>query len=178
MGFLVSFSALAGLLLSWKYEILKKGNKAFLVLLLTFVLGAGLITNVALKGSWNRPRPRQVTEFGGKYPFRPFYIPQFKRQDEPQKSFPSGHATVGFYYFALYLIAKRYHKRYLAWISLALVVVMGGGLSITRIAQGGHFFSDTLFSALLMWLVALFVDWLVFESNYLERIQNRFRKNL
>src|SRR5271156_4594628 len=43
----------------------KKWRRGCLAMVLTLVIGAGLITNVILKGHWGRPRPKQVIEFGG-----------------------------------------------------------------------------------------------------------------
>ena len=50
-------------------------------------------------------------------------------------------------------------------MSAGLIISFGLGilLSMARIVQGGHFISDVLFAALLMWETAYFVDWLVFD---------------
>lgn len=125
-----------------------------LLLILTLAVGAGLITHVILKDHWGRPRPKQVEEFGGTQPFRPYYEPNFFHQPQPSKSFPCGHCTMGFYFFALALIGIRRNNRRLFWIGMFLAIILGVLLSWMRIAMGGHFFSDTLFSALIMWLTA------------------------
>lgn len=140
----------------------KKWRKPSLVLILTLVLGAGVIINFALKDHWGRPRPKQVIEFGGKHEFRPFYIPNFQPK-EPQKSFPSGHVAIGVYYLALCIVAHRLRHRFLFWLGVLLTLFWGGGLFFARIAGGGHFFSDALFSILIMWEVAIAIDWLVFD---------------
>lgn len=134
-----------------------------LVLSLNLIIGCGVITHTLLKELWGRPRPRQVEEFGGKQPFRPYYNPAFEKLPEPSKSFPSGHSTTGFYFFCIYFIGRRYQKNWVAKLGLILGFTMGILLSITRLIQGGHFLSDVLFGALIMWEVACFVDWLVFE---------------
>ena len=134
-----------------------------LVLSLNLIIGCGVITHTLLKEFWGRPRPRQVEEFGGKQQFRPYYSPALKSLSEPSKSFPSGHSTTGFYFFCIYFLGKRYQKKWVARLGLATGAGLGILLSITRIVQGGHFLSDVLFGALIMWETACFVDWLVFE---------------
>lgn len=129
-------------------------RKPCLYLLLTFAVGAGLIIHAGLKDHWGRPRPRQVTEFGGLQPFRAYYQPNFGKQPEPSKSFACGHASLGFYFFAVALLGTFYQSRFLYWSGLGLAWGLGGLLSMARLAQGGHFLSDTIASALIMWLTA------------------------
>lgn len=143
----------------------KKWRPAALVLLLTMVLGAGFIVHTLLKDQWGRPRPKQVEQFGGIQSFRPYYKPNFFHQPEPSKSFPCGHCTMGFYFFAFALVFKRLGKTAWFYCALAFALLLGAALGITRMAQGGHFFSDVLMTALIMWLVAYTCDWLVFENN-------------
>ena len=104
-------------------------------------------------------------EFGGPFPFRPFYKPEISiNRDEGQKSFPSGHATMGFYFLSLVLVGRRYKNSPLLYSGVILSIFWGGGLMIVRIAQGGHFLSDTIASALIMWLVALLADRIAFRN--------------
>lgn len=135
-----------------------------LVLVLTFVMGAGFFTHLVLKDHWGRPRPKQVTQFGGIQEFRPFYSPNIFNQPEPSKSFPCGHCSMGFFFFALALVGKRLNKKWLTYLGMTIAIVLGSVLGVVRIMQGGHFFSDVLFSALLMWLTAYGMDYLVYSS--------------
>lgn len=132
-------------------------------LALNLVIGSGLITHILLKEFWGRPRPRQIMEFGGHLPFRPYYIPKIGKASEPARSFPSGHSTTGFYFFCLYFLGRRYRKPWLAYGGLGFALILGGLLSWARIVQGGHFISDAFIAGLIMWLSAIFVDWLIFE---------------
>lgn len=142
----------------------ERWRKPGVALVLALGLGSGLITNAILKDHWGRPRPRQTIEFGGTQEFRPFWKPNFFNQPEPSKSFPSGHASAGFYFFILIFIGKRTKHPKIRWLGWILGLGVGIALSITRIAQGGHFFSDTLMSALIMWLTANLIDWLIFSE--------------
>jgi membrane-associated PAP2 superfamily phosphatase len=140
----------------------KKWRKGALVMLLTLVIGAGLITNLGLKEYWGRPRPKQITQFGGALSYRPFWRPNFRPKEITQKSFPSGHVAMGFYFLSLCLVARRYKSPLLFRSGLILTALLGGGLMVGRVAQGGHFFSDVITSPLIMWYVAKGCDWLVF----------------
>jgi membrane-associated PAP2 superfamily phosphatase len=139
-------------------------RKPALALALGMAIGSGLIVHVILKDHWGRPRPKQVIEFGGKQEFRPFYSPNFFHQPEPSKSFPCGHCSVGFYFFSLALIGRRYNSKNLYYLGMFLAFGLGILLGWGRIAQGGHFFSDVLVSALIMRLTALWVDKLLFGT--------------
>lgn len=147
----------------------KKYRRGSLAMVLTLVIGAGLLTNVVLKGHWGRPRPKQVIEFGGKHPYRPFWRPNFHTRHDPQKSFPSGHAAMGFYFLSLCLVGRRHRNTLLFRAGLFLTFFLGGGLMITRVVQGGHFFSDVIVSPILMWYVARLIDKLLFTSEASEK---------
>lgn len=150
---LFAFSGIM-LFLSSFFKRWRRWYSASLILVLTLAIGSGLIIHGVLKDHWGRPRPKQVTEFGGTQPFRPYYKPNFFSQPEPSKSLACGHCSMGFYFFALALVGRLYRKHWLALGGFALALGLGIALSVARIQQGGHFFSDTLISALIMWLTA------------------------
>lgn len=136
----------------------KKWRRGSFAVILTLVIGAGLITNTLLKGYWGRPRPKQIEAFGGRHAFRPFWHPDLHTKYDPQKSFPSGHVAMGFYFLSLSLVGRRTKSRTLFLLGLILSFGLGGNLMVARVFQGGHFLSDVLFSPILMWFVALGVD--------------------
>jgi len=125
---------------------------------LTILIGSGVIGHGVLKRFWQRPRPKQVTLFGAKYPFCPVYKRYIGPADRHLRSLPSGHATMGFYFFSLYFLGRRTGKRWLKIAGLIAACTMGGLLSWIRLCQGGHYFSDIVMSALIMWLTAYFLD--------------------
>jgi membrane-associated PAP2 superfamily phosphatase len=122
---------------------------AFLVLLLA--LGPGLLVNTVFKDHWGRPRPREIVQFGGK---KQFLQPWQKGIDGQGRSFPSGHASAAFYMTSPYLIYRRRNKQ-LARIWLAGGMIFGIFMSIARITQGAHFFSDNLWAWGTVHLTAL-----------------------
>lgn len=164
---LLALGATILLIISYLFKRFKFWRNPMLVLLLTYAVGAGLITNALLKEYWGRPRPKQVEEFGGTQAFRPYYLPNFFHQPQPSKSFPCGHCAAGYYFFALALVGRRLHSKKIWYFGIALAFILGITLSVARMAQGGHFLSDTLFSAVLMWYTALAIDWLVYAGEEL-----------
>jgi lipid A 4'-phosphatase len=113
-------------------------------LLLSVVIGPGLLVNAVFKDHWGRPRPRDVVEFGGPLHYRPAPLPG----GEGGASFPCGHCSVGFLFAAGWWIWRR-RRPARAWGSLALGLAAGFALGLGRMAAGGHFLSDVIWSALL-----------------------------
>lgn len=163
-GFALSAAGAAIFFCSFIYKPFKPMRRGALVACLTFALGAGVIVNGLFKEFWGRPRPRQVVEFGGNYEFRPYYLPDFTKKEGARKSFPSGHASNGFSFICLYFIGRHYRRNYLKAAGVILTIAMGLLLSWARIAVGGHFLSDTIASALLMWYSALILNKWILED--------------
>ncbi len=125
-------------------------RKIGLFLCLAMVVGPGMIVNSILKDNWGRPRPREITEFNGKYEYEAILS---RDPESTGKSFPCGHATMGFYLFVpWFILRKRY--RLLAYSLLALGIGYGLLIGLIRMVQGGHFASDVLWAGVLVYLVA------------------------
>jgi lipid A 4'-phosphatase len=140
----------------------KEWRKVVFYLVLVVLVGCGLVINITLKEVWGRPRPVQIEEFGGVKQFRPFYLPDLSPKGEPSKSFPSGHASGGFAFFSLYFLGRRYESKWLAIGGFLVTLLFGGLLGFSRIVQGGHYVTDILGSALVLWYTALVVDRILF----------------
>ena len=140
-GLVLTLGALAVWLAGLHVPGLKAWRKPCLLVVLTTVIGAGLLVNAVFKQYWGRPRPDQTIEFGGKWAYRPVFSP-----GPPGKgaSFPCGHCTMGFVFLAM--IGFRRHKKALAVGGVAAGIVLGVLLSAARIVQGAHFLSDTIWS--------------------------------
>jgi len=123
-----------------------RSQTLFLVLLL--VVGPGLLVNTLLKDHWGRARPREIVEFGGKYAFSQ---PWQKGVSGQNSSFPSGHASVGFYLMApWFILRQRNRKQGLLWLSGGLGY--GSLVGAARIMQGGHFVSDVLWAGGIVYI--------------------------
>lgn len=177
---LTAIGALVLLFFSLFFAPLFRFRKSLILLVLTLGIGSGLIAHGLLKDHWGRPRPRQTSLFGGAYPYVPFYVPHFHgtKKTIPEKqtvnspgnieklrSFPCGHCTMGFFFFALMFAFRRHGKPGLSVLALAFALVLGFFLSLSRIAVGGHFLSDTLASLAIMWLTAAILDHYLFRKS-------------
>lgn len=118
-------------------------------LLLCVAIGPGLIVNGILKDHWGRPRPRQIAEFGGRLE----YVPPLLPARTHGKSFPCGHCSVGYLYAAGWWVWRRGHPLRAAG-SLAAGTALGTLLGFGRMAAGGHFLSDVVWSGLIAFGVA------------------------
>ena len=149
-------------ILSFKFKKFFNSRFSFLFLSLSMAIGAGLITHLVFKEFCFRPRPVQTTLFGGVQAFRPFYMLKFSFPNFC-KSFPSGHATMGFYFINLIILGYRLNSRILKQVGAYATVIMSCILCHSRIAKGGHFLSDVLMSLVVTWYAALLVEKLVFD---------------
>ncbi len=155
------------------WRITGRGQRAgrlglFLALLLA--LGPGLLVNVILKEGTSRPRPVQTQEYGGTQAFRA--VGEFAAPDGGH-SFPSGHASTGFYWLGLCVYLRPQRKR-LALVFGALGTTQGLLMGVGRMAQGGHWASDVLWSA----AAVVFTAWVLhrfFNSPvaWVTRLRNR-----
>lgn len=121
-------------------------------LLLVFVLGPGALVNGVFKDNWGRPRPRQVEQLGGQH----VYVPPLKRNAEQAgelKSFPAGHASVGFSFLAFWFLLRRRYSPLGYWV-LAGGLGLGTLAGIGRMSAGGHFLSDVIWSAYIPFTTA------------------------
>jgi lipid A 4'-phosphatase len=120
--------------------------RAIALVLLTVVLGWGLLVNEALKNHVGRARPDEIARFGGAHAFAPAFAPS--DQCAENCSFVSGHAAFVFAGFAPALIARRRRAATL------LVAALGAMAGLGRMLQGAHFLSDVVFAGVFMYAVA------------------------
>lgn len=125
-------------------------NKAGLLMLAaSLALGPGLLVNTLLKDHSHRPRPVQVTQFGGPFAFRPFY--RFDGDCQRNCSFVSGEGSLSTWTLAPALLAPPPYRI----VAVTAALVLATATSLLRMAFGGHFASDSLLAALFTWLVIL-----------------------
>lgn len=139
--------ALGGLVLKAGRRLPAERNFATVYLALVLAVGPGLVANAILKDHWGRPRPRDVVEFGGRHAYEPVWV---RDVSSTGKSFPCGHATMGFFFFSYYFIHRRRNAQ-LAWAGLWGGLVLGWLIGLARAVQGGHFLTDTWWAMGLMW---------------------------
>lgn len=123
-------------------------KKAVIFLLISLILGPGLVVNTVFKDHFGRARPAQIKEFGGQKEFtRAFEI---SNNCQTNCSFTCGHAAVAFWFLTFGFVARD------AWRAriFALGILFGAAVGIGRMAQGGHFLSDVIFSFFFVYIVS------------------------
>ena len=125
-------------------------------ILLIFVLGPGLLVNVALKEHWGRARPLNTVNFGGTAQFTPPY--QITDQCASNCSFVSGEAAGAMALaIALLLILAANRARLPVWgfwPGQAIAIAVPLFTAWQRVAAGRHFLSDVLLAMLFVALIA------------------------
>src|SRR5262249_26783131 len=125
----------------WIWNI---STRPIVYLLTTAAIGPGLLVETLLKPHWGRPRPKDVTLFGGSAT----YMPPFVISDECARncSFVSGHTAIAFWLTAYAFLLPA------AWRTIALRAALAFGLMVglVRIAQGAHFASDVASAGLMV----------------------------
>lgn len=128
-----------------------------LYLLVSLIIGPGLLVNTLFKDHWGRARPHQIVEFGGTTHFSPAFL--LSDQCVRNCSFASGHAALAFWVIAFALLAP---ARWRPW-AVAGALATGALVGLMRIAQGAHFLSDVLAAAILVVGVNLILKRLILD---------------
>src|ERR1700710_425421 len=135
---------------------LKMSGRAFVFLLGTLILSAGVLTNLTFKSYWGRPRPVVVTQFNGPEQFVPWWDP--RGRCGRNCSFFSGEGATAFWTYAPAVLTPP------AWrpLAYAAATLFGITTSVLRMAFGGHFFTDVAAAGLVSFLVI----WLAYAWIY------------
>jgi lipid A 4'-phosphatase len=162
-AFLALAAVSAGLIVG--RPILRMQTRTWTFVVLTFLLGPGLLVNAILKRYWGRARPADIIEFGGSS----LFTPPHHWTDECARncSFVSGEVA-GAVALAIALIVILCHWRdrmarpaFATLFALAFAVPFVVGLQ--RVASGRHFLSDVTLSALFVLLIAAVLSFLMFR---------------
>ncbi len=131
-------------------------GRAILFLIATLALGPGLLVNVLLKDHWGRPRPIDVTQFGGAEHFVVWWEP--RGDCEKNCAFVSGDVAGAFWTVAPAALAPP------AWRALAYgaALALGAGMAAVRVMAGGHFASDVIFAGVF----TFFIIWIAYALIY------------
>ena len=152
-------------------------GRAILFLMTTVALGPGLLANVVFKDHWDRPRPIEVTQFGGPLHFVAWWDP--RGECDKNCSFVSGDVAGAFWTIAPAALVP------LPWRALAYgaALTLGIGMAAARIMMGGHFFTDTVFAGVFTFLIIWVVHGLIyrwprtrFTDEAVERVIERFAR--
>jgi len=123
----------------------------------SFILGPGLISNLALKESWGRPRPFQVEQFGGVKTFQPWWRPG---GECPRNcSFISGEASQAFWTIAPASLTPPQWRP----VAMGAAIVYGASVGGLRMVFGRHFFTDIVFSGVFTIAIVGLLYWLLID---------------
>ncbi len=150
-GLLLAVSGIVLLILSFTKSKYLKYRKIGAFILLVMIIAPGIIVNAGFKDHWGRIRPRNIQEFNGKYE----YIELWEKGITGKgKSFPCGHASMGFYFFVLFFLYRKSNKKAaIFWFVFAMVY--GTLIGIARMIGGGHFASDVLWAGAFVYITCI-----------------------
>lgn len=159
---IVVLAAIVGLIVllldfAFKKHLLNIKPLVLLYLTLVMIIGPGIIVHSIFKDHWGRARPQQTELFGGTQQFTAAFM--LSDQCDKNCSFVSGHSASAFALIALAFVVRR-RKRLVFTLGASYGVLVGFG----RIAQGGHFLSDVLFSFVFVYLSARILYHFLFEK--------------
>src|ERR1035437_10011262 len=119
--------------------------------------GPGFLANAVLKEHWDRPRPIEVTQFGGTEHFVAWWDP--RGECDKNCSFVSGDVAGAFWTIAPAALVPP------SWRALAYgaALALGAGMAALRIMMGGHFFTDTVFAGVFTFLIIWLVHGLIYR---------------
>lgn len=154
IGVALAFGVIYAWLVPTKPPPIARRTIVFLVA--TFLLAPVLVANGVFKENWARPRPYHVTEYGGASPFVQWWDPSgtCKRSC----SFFSGEVSAAAWTMAPAVLVPGI----MGAVAIAASLAFTAMIAIVRMAQGGHFFSDAAFGALITWLII----WLAYGVFY------------
>jgi membrane-associated PAP2 superfamily phosphatase len=141
-------------LASCKVKVCRRFRKEALFLFLLVLLGPGLFVNGIFKAHYGRPRPNQCEVFGGEKAYQP--VLEYIRHETGQRfrSFPCGHASIGFAVMGPYFFL-RYRSRRKARQFMLLGIFLGIWAGLSRMVEGRHFASDVFWAGAMVYFVGL-----------------------
>ena len=144
-------------------------QRRLLAWVLMAVVGLGVVVDLGLKNNVGRPRPEQLQLFGADKPFVPAF--QWSTHCDVNCSFVSGHAASGYSLMAWGMWAAWQRRKKF----LLLGMFAGVAIGAVRVAQGGHFVSDVVFSGWAVWLTYLLIRyiWLMLRLRRLRRLHTQ-----
>jgi lipid A 4'-phosphatase len=126
--------------------------RAAIALTLSLVIGPGILVNGILKPYGGRPRPVEVTQFGGNLPFVDWWNPTGSCRSNC--SFMSGEATTAAWMVGPAMLVPPPWRT----VAIGAALVFAGVVGALRIVAGAHFFTDVLVGILAMIVIVLAVN--------------------
>lgn len=137
-------------------SFLKPQWRRYRPILIFLVLSLGLSSAAVseLKTLTGHHCPYELAAYGGDMPF--FGVFDARPKGVPAgRCWPGGHASTAFCLFGLYFALRWTGRRQMANQILLGILLLGAVLGMGRVAQGAHFVSHNLWSAVICWLLSL-----------------------
>lgn len=138
-----------------KLSILKEYKQGLLIVLLSAIFIPVVVGG--LKSVSNTPCPKNIEYYNGNYPDVKVFdsYPKTFKQECKIRCWPAGHASGGFALLSLYFLFKKpKNKRYV----LVLALLVGWSMGTYKMLIGDHFFSHTLITMLIAWIIVLLIN--------------------
>jgi len=145
----------------FKWNILNIKIKSVIFIILSLAIGPWLIVNEILKTYIGRARPLSIEEFGGTLLFSPAFTDS--NQCVFSCSFVSGHVAFGFFLMSFGLLATNPMTRN---VLITIGFVFGVVISLSRIMDGKHFLSDTIFAFFFVYLISKLIYEFMYNKTY------------
>lgn len=149
----VAGAAIWGMMIFWNTRSMRIAPYLGAIYLISAcALGPGIMVHQVFKDYFQRSRPVQSREFGGQQAFTPAFV--VGKECVQNCSFVSGHAAVGFMFYALAFIPPLYSYRIRIF---AIGTILGAIFGIGRVMQGGHFLSDIVFAGFVVYFTCYYL---------------------
>lgn len=141
---------------------------------LLIVIIASVFTPVvvgSLKKITNMPCPHAEMRYDGEMPRTAVweaYTPEFAAKKQ-RACWPAGHASAGFALLSFYYL---FHSRRNKLIALTVAMGIGWSMGVYKMLAGDHFFSHTVITMLIAWLVVLVSAKIVNKIPYYQKLNH------
>ena len=145
---------LVSLIFFRKNILVQEYKKGLIIVLLSAILVPSIIG--FLKDITNTPCPCNIVYFNGTYPDKKVFdsYPKDFIQKSKVKCWPAGHASGGFALMALFFLFKTPKNQKKA---LFVALIIGWSMGTYKMLLGDHFFSHTIITMLMAWLIILII---------------------
>ena len=155
-GILLAIGAI--FIMVYIYASLKDRLKSYQKGLLIVVLSSILVPTVVggLKKTTNMPCPHAEIRYNGELPRTAVWecYSQEYADKKQRACWPAGHASAGFALLSLYFL---FHSRRNKILALSGAMIIGWSMGMYKMLVGDHFFSHTLITMILAWLLILII---------------------
>ncbi len=140
-----------------------------LTYLVVAAIGSSLLISI-LKSALAVSCPWEFERYGGNILYQTVFEQIFQRTGKG--CFPSGHASAGYAWLALYF-AGLYHQSRLRWIGLSISLIAGTIFGVTQQLRGAHFLSHDIWSLGICWLFCCILFLLFFKQFILNPLNSK-----